>query len=190
MKKGDIMKKIYGSFIAFTLIVILSTLPMAGVVAAREGEAKNTGAIGASQLNSNNVNILNNLMLQKMNELRKSVGAGPLAIDATLNSYAATRAVEATTKWSHTRPNGSQGCDMIPGNKWRGENLSYVVVPGFSYSESEQEEAAQIMFDNLVASPTHYDNMTYGSFTKVGIRTNVADTGNGTKLTTAYLFSN
>lgn len=184
------MKRIYGSFIIFTLAVILFTLPLAGIVAAREGEAVSTEAIGGSRLNSRNVNQLDNLMLNKMNALRSSVGVGPLAIDQTLNSYAATRAVEATSKWSHTRPNGSQGCDMIPANKWRGENLSYVICPGFSYSESEQEEAADIMFENLVASPTHYDNMTYGNFTKVGIRTNVAETGDGTKLTTAYLFSN
>ncbi len=184
------MKKIYGSFVAFTMAVILATFPLAGIAAAREGEAKSTEAIGASQYNSANVSVLNNLMLQKMNELRASVGVGSLSIDPTLNSYAATRSVEATTKWSHTRPNGAQGCDMIPGNKWRGENLSYVTFPDFSYSQEEQEQAAQIMFDNLVASPTHYDNMTFGSFTKVGIRTNVANTGNGVRLTTAYLFSN
>ena len=183
------MKKIYGAFIGFTLAVVLVTFPVASVIA-REGEAKSTEVIGASRLNSSNVNILDNLMLQKMNELRASVGVGGLSIDTTLNSYAATRAVEATSKWSHTRPNGAQGCDMIPPSKWRGENLSYVTMPEFSYSQEEQEKAAQIMFDNLVASPTHYDNMTFGSFTKVGIRTNVADSGNGTKLTTAYLFSN
>ena len=71
-----------------------------------------------------------------------------------------------------------------------GENLSYVTFPDFNYSEEEQEEAAEVMFDNLVASPTHYDNMVFGSFTKVGIRTNVANTADGTRLTTAYLFSN
>ncbi len=190
MKKEDVMKKIYGSFIVFTVVVIMGTFPAAGFLAARTGEAASSSPIGTSQLNSSNVNRLNELMLIKMNELRSSVGVGPLSIDDTLNSYAGTRAIEATTKWSHTRPNGAQGCDMIPANKWRGENLSYVVVPGFSFSEEEQEKAAQIMFDNLVASPTHYDNMTYGNFTKVGIRTHVADTGDGKKLTTAYLFSN
>ncbi len=190
MKKGDIMKKILGTFIVFTLAVVLVTLPLAGYAEAREGQAKSTEAIGVSQLNTSNVSILNNLMLQKMNSLRASVGVGSLSIDPTLNSYAATRSVEATTKWSHTRPNGAQGCDMIPANKWRGENLSYVTFPEFDYSEEEQEQAADVMFDNLVASPTHYDNMTFGSFTKVGIRTNVANTADGTRLTTAYLFSN
>ncbi|MBQ4481730.1 MAG: CAP domain-containing protein [Lachnospiraceae bacterium] len=184
------MKKLYGSFIGFTVAVILITFPVAGEVAAREGAAASSDAIGESQLNTSNVSILNNLMLQKMNSLRASQGAGALSLDPTLNSYAATRSVEATTKWSHTRPNGAQGCDMIPANKWRGENLSYVTFPDFAYTKEEQEQAANIMFDNLVASPTHYDNMIFGSFTKVGIRTNVAQTGDGTRLTTAYLFSN
>ena len=184
------MKRLYGSFIAFTVAVILVTFPVAGVMAAREGAAASSAAIGESQLNTSNVSILNNLMLEKMNSLRASQGAGPLSLDPTLNSYAATRCVEASSKWSHTRPNGAQGCDMIPPSKWRGENLSYVVLPEFTYSREEQEEAANIMFDNLVASPTHYDNMIFGSFTKVGIRTNVSGSGDGTKLTTAYLFSN
>ncbi|MCR5773891.1 MAG: CAP domain-containing protein [Lachnospiraceae bacterium] len=183
------MKKIYGSFIVFTLAVILITFPAAGAVA-RAGQAKSTEAIGESRLNTSNVSVLNNLMLSKINDLRSSVGVGSLSTDTTLNSYAGTRSVEATTKWSHTRPNGAQGCDMIPANKWRGENLSYVIFPDFNYSEEEQEEAANVMFDNLVASPTHYDNMVFGSFTKVGIRTNVANTADGVRLTTAYLFSN
>ncbi len=190
MKKEDGMKKIYGVFFIFSIAVILLTFPLAGAAAAREGEAASDDAIGSSSQGSSNVNYLNDLMLDYMNDLRASVGVGPLSYDDTLNSYAGTRSVEATTKWSHTRPNGAQGCDMIPGNKWRGENLSYVTVPDFGYSKEEQEEAANVMFDNLVASPTHYDNMTFGNFTKVGIRTNVANTSGGTRLTTAYLFSN
>lgn len=185
MKKEDEMKRIYGSFIVFTIAVILVTFPLAGAAAAKEGEA-GSDEIGESHQGSGNVNYLNDLMLAYMNDLRDSVGVGQLSYDTTLNSYAGTRSVEATTKWSHTRPNGAQGCDMIPANKWRGENLSYVTLGGFDYSEEMQTEAADIMFKNLVASPTHYDNMTFDGFTKVGIRTNVA----GDKLTTAYMFSN
>ena len=74
-------------------------------------------------------------------------------------------------------------------NSWRGENLSYVTYPEFGYTQAEQMAAADVMFDNLVASPTHYDNMVFGSFTKIGIRTSVLGTGDGTRLTTAYMFS-
>ena len=183
----------YRSVLIFMMGFLLASLPVVNVATAAVAKAREmsqesaSSTVGAVQVA--NISALNNMMLEKMNQLRASVGAGSLVYDDTLNSYAGVRSVEASTKWSHTRPDGSQGCDMIPPSKWRGENLSYVTVPGFSYSNAEQAEAAQVMFDNLVASPTHYDNMTFGSFTKVGIRTNVMQTGDGTRITTAYLFS-
>ena len=68
---------------------------------------------------------------------------------------------------------------MIPPDKWRGENLSYVT------GTEDVAEASKIMFDNLVASPTHYDNMVFNQFTKIGISSYVE---NG-KITVAYMFS-
>lgn len=183
------MRKIYISFVMFTLIAIISAFTLSDIVVARQTTAS-TATINASKQNTSNVNRLNEMMLDKINELRASVGVCSLSTNTTLNSYAGTRAVEATIKWSHTRPNGTQGCDMIPASKWRGENLSYVIIPNFSYSEDDQMKAAETMFDNLVASPAHYDNMVFGDFTKIGIRTNVTNVPEGTKLTTAYLFSN
>ncbi|MCR4590713.1 MAG: CAP domain-containing protein [Lachnospiraceae bacterium] len=126
-----------------------------------------------------NTNAVNNAMLQNINELRASQGLKALAIDSSLISIANIRSKEASSKWSHTRPNGEQGVKMIPGNKWKGENLSYV-------RETEDvEEASKIMFDNLVASPAHYDNMVFGEYTRIGISSYV---GNG-KITVAYMFS-
>ncbi|GEM_PF-715116 len=182
------MRKICRSLLSLVLTVTLVLLPL-GIMVARTDRAKADDSVGTVNSTTANVSLLNNMMLTKINGLRASQGVGNLSIDATLNSYAATRSVEAATKWSHTRPNGAQGCDMIPANKWRGENLSYVTYPEFGYSEQEQSDAASLMFDNLVASPTHYDNMVFGSFTKIGIRTSVMDTGGGTRLTTAYMFS-
>ncbi len=192
------MKKVYYKiFTILTLLIVLTALPAGTVVAAKSvAKIKAKATISAksgddSDSSSGNVNILNNTMLSKINGLRESQGVGDLSIDSTLNTYAATRAAEASTTWSHTRPNGSQGVDMIPSNKWRGENLSYYVVhDDFGYTSGEQEEAADVMFDNLVASPTHYDNMVFESFTKIGIRTNVMTTSDGIRLTTAYMFSN
>ena len=125
------------------------------------------------------INAVNNKMLSSINELRASTGNKALALDSGLNSIADVRSQEASTKWSHTRPNGQQGVDMIPSDRWRGENLSYVT------GTEDAAEAAQIMFKNLVASPTHYDNMVFGQFTKIGISTYVE---NG-KITVAYMFS-
>ncbi len=124
-------------------------------------------------------NALNNKMLSSINGLRASLGLQALSMDSSLVSIANIRSQEASSKWSHTRPNGTQGADMIPPDKWRGENLSYVT------GTEDVAEASKIMFDNLVASPTHYDNMVFNQFTKIGISSYVE---NG-KITVAYMFS-
>ena len=133
---------------------------------------------------------MNRRLLDDINDLRASQGLGSLQMDSSLISIASIRADEASSKWSHTRPNGQQGVDMISKDKWRGENLSYVIYPDYSGMDSEQYEAAEVMFDNLVASPTHYDNMVFDSFTRIGIASSVVDTSSGTRITTAYMFSN
>ncbi|MCR5526889.1 MAG: CAP domain-containing protein [Lachnospiraceae bacterium] len=129
-------------------------------------------------------------MLASINNLRTTRGLGALSVDPTLSSIAETRAKEASSVWSHTRPNGMQGADMIDRTKWRGENLSYVVVSNFDGSESISAAAASTMFSKLCASPTHYDNMVFTNFTKIGIATCAIQTAGGTKITTAYMFSN
>ena len=133
---------------------------------------------------------VNDKLLSEINSLRASKGLGALKMDSTLVSIAGTRSEEASEKWSHERPNGEQGIDMIDSTRWRGENLSYVVYPGYEGSEKEQDKVVEKMFDSLVASPTHYDNMVFGNFTKIGIATDITETSEGTKLTTAYMFSN
>ena len=133
---------------------------------------------------------VNDKLLSEINSLRASKGLGELKMDSTLVSIAGTRSEEASEKWSHERPNGEQGIDMIDSTRWRGENLSYVVYPGYEGSEKEQDKVVEKMFDSLVASPTHYDNMVFGNFTKIGIATDISETSEGTKLTTAYMFSN
>lgn len=134
--------------------------------------------------------VLNTQILSNMNALRAQVGAAPLTIDASLTEIAKVRAQEASTTWSHTRPNGTQGISMLPSNKWRGENLAYVQYGSFGFSEGEQSAAAGLMFANLKASPTHYKNMVFGNFKKVGIYTYVMQVGSGYKLTTAFMFTN
>lgn len=124
-------------------------------------------------------NTLNNNMLQNINDLRASLGLNALRIDSSLISIANIRSDEAGEEWSHTRPNGEQGVEMIPADRWRGENLSNI-------TETEDvSEAARIMFDNLVESPDHYDNMVFEEFTRIGISSHVE---NG-KITVAYMFS-
>ena len=154
------------------------------------GQSKNE-AKDNSDKTDEGTNALDSMMLSKINDLRASVGAGKLTIDPTLNKYAAVRAQEASVTWSHTRPNGIQGCDMISSSKYRAENLSCRSYSSYGNSKKEQENAADAMFDNLKSSSSHYDNMTFKNFTKVGISTYITKTKDGkTRLTTAYLFSN
>lgn len=134
--------------------------------------------------------LINSAFLNDINALRASQGLPALSLDASLSSVAAIRAQEASTTWSHTRPNGTQGISLLPANKWRGENLAYVQYGSFTFTASEQAAAEALMFQNLKASPTHYNNMVYGSFTKVGICTYVMQVGTGYKLTTAFMFTN
>ena len=129
-------------------------------------------------------------MLSSINNLRAENGLPALTLDSSLVSIAETRSDEAAVLWSHTRPGGGKGADMISHDKWRGENLSYVTYSNYNGSDSEQASAAELMFTNLCNSPSHYDNMVFSSYTKIGIATSVTQTASGTKVTTAYMFSN
>ena len=81
---------------------------------------------------------MNARLLADINNLRAEQGLPALTLDSELTSYAAVRSEEITTVWSHTRPNGTSGADMISSNKWRGENLSYITYGSFGFSDSEQ----------------------------------------------------
>ncbi len=138
-----------------------------------------TMLFGVNAYGAVDTNALNNAMLEKINELRSSLGAQPLRIDSSLITVANLRSEEASEAWSHTRPNGEQGVVLIPGNKWKGENLSNVT------ETDDVAKASEVMFGNLVASPTHYDNMVFDEFTCIGISSFVE----GGKITVAYMFS-
>ena len=160
--------------------------------AAKPSDAKNKqDEDNDTSSEAKDISALDEMMLKKINELRASEGAGKLSMDSELNGYAAVRAEEASTSWSHTRPNGTQGCDMISSSKYRAENLSCRKYSSFGYTQKELESAADAMFADLKASSMHYENMTFKNFTKIGIRTYVSKGSDGkVHLTTAYMFSN
>ena len=124
-------------------------------------------------------NALNNEMLHNINDLRASLGLEALKIDSSLISIANIRSDEASENWSHTRPNGEQGSEMIAPDRWRGENLSKIT------GTEDVSEAASFMFDQLVESPAHYDKMVFDQYTRIGISSFV-ENGN---ITVAYMFS-
>lgn len=118
-------------------------------------------------------------LVKEINNLRAKNGLTPLVMDKTLNSVAAVRSEECSQMWSHTRPNGKQGVDAIPGNVWKGENLSMMEGSADEYTTAE-------MFHMLCESPTHLDNMLFNEFTRVGISSYEAADG---CVYVAYMFA-
>lgn len=118
-------------------------------------------------------------LVREINNLRAENGLAPLVIDSELNKVASVRSAEASQKWSHTRPNGKQGLDAIPGNVWKGENLSMMEGSADEYTTAE-------MFRMLCESPTHLDNMLFEEFTRVGISSYEAADG---CVYVAYMFA-
>ena len=96
-------------------------------------------------------------------------------------SYAQIRANEITEKFSHTRPDGTEGLDIIPLSKnYAGENLSWHVM------DQGVDAAVEGTFTALVNSPSHLDNMIAPEYTKIGI----ASIEINGKMYVAYMFSN
>lgn len=137
----------------------------------------------------NSIDPMNTALLGNINELRQEKGVEPLVIDEELTKIAEIRAQEASLTWSHIRPDGTHGYDMVEAKQWSGENLAYVKYADFEYTDSELSETADFMYANLAASPAHYDNMIFANFDKIGISTYTVSDENGTKLVTAFMFS-
>lgn len=140
-----------------------------------------SSAVSQAQLNQ-----LNNKAVALINSIRPN----HLAVNGTLNSFASTRAKEASVKWSHTRPNGTRGVNMIDSSKYRGENLAKTVAYDFGGTDQEINAIATRLFNNWKNSSSHYQNMTYDQFTQIGLKTYVVVEGNKYIFYTAAMFSN
>lgn len=128
-----------------------------------------------------NTEVMNEEMLNKINELRATHDLPALNVDTDLVSYAQIRANEITKKFSHTRPDGTEGLDIIPLSKsYAGENLSWHVM------DQGIDAAVEGTFTALVNSPSHLDNMIAPEYTKIG----VASIEINGKMYVAYMFSN
>ena len=137
-------------------------------------------SINASAAKSN-TEVMNEKMLAKINELRATYDLPALNVDADLSSYAQIRANEITKKFSHTRPDGTEGLDIIPlSRSYAGENLSWHVM------DQGVEAAVEGTFTALVNSPSHPENMIAPEYTKIGI-SSIEING---KMYVAYMFSN
>ena len=92
-----------------------------------------------------------------VNNQRKAAGKKPLAKDPELEKYAEIRAKEIITLFSHTRPDGTRGLRIIPGNKWKGENIAR----GYNSVKS--------VCDAWYKSEGHRLNILDSNYTKIGV---------------------
>ena len=96
-------------------------------------------------------------LLRLLNTIRENHELPLLEYDDDLNDIAEIRLNELIISYSHTRPNGEQGYDLIDKTKWRGENLAK------NYYKANEVLAA------WCNSQPHLDNILFEEFTKVGI---------------------
>ena len=140
------MKQRFSFIVAVLLAAAIFLCIPAEVCAAEKGEA------------------VESVMLDKINALREDAGLDALVVDEDLVDIAEIRAKEASVKWSHVRPDGSDPLDLIPLDKWAGENLSYC-------KQREGRDICDVMFTALCNSPTHLENMMFSEFSNIGIAT-------------------
>ncbi len=94
--------------------------------------------------------------LDLINAQRAAAGLNAMSWSSGLEQAAAVRAIEASQKWAHERPDGSDYYTVNPAIVY-GENLA----KGYS--------SAQEAFNAWMASPAHKDNIMYGPFKTSGI---------------------
>lgn len=121
------------------------------------------------------LNKINSKVISLINSMRSQ----PLSISNTLNSYAKIRSYEISIKWSHIRPNGSRGVDLIDSNKMRNENLAKTIKYDYTGTEEDINELAQRIVNNWKNSPTHYESMMDNDCTKIGVKTYVVHSTDG-----------
>ncbi len=98
-----------------------------------------------------------NAVVDLVNEQRANAGVGDLAADGALMDAAMIRAQELVTLFSHTRPDGSRGLDIITGYGTRGENIAY-----------GQASPAAVM-NSWMNSSGHKANILKDKYTAIGV---------------------
>lgn len=92
----------------------------------------------------------------ELNKIRAEHGECELTWNEDLAVCAFTRARECEVKWSHTRPNGEPWYSVNPDIMY-GENLA----KGY--------RNPNVVVQQWVASPSHFDNIIHSEFKYVGI---------------------
>lgn len=96
-------------------------------------------------------------VVEKVNELRDSLGLQKLELDDNLMKAAMQRAAECSAYYSHTRPDNTDCTDIFPPARAMGENIA---------AGQLTPEAAM---DSWTNSSGHYQNMVNTGYTKIGV---------------------
>ena len=100
-------------------------------------------------------------VLDLVNAERANAGLAPLTLDSSLNAAARVRAKEITTKWGHTRPNGTKCTTAITD-----QGLSYSAA---SENISAGRWSASDVVNGWMASDGHRANILNPNYTKMGL---------------------
>ena len=96
-------------------------------------------------------------VLELVNVERTKRGIAPLQMDSVLLDAAMQRGIELSVKYSHTRPNGTDGADIVAWRRIVGENIA-----------AGQIDAEEVVAD-WMDSPGHRNNILSESFRSVGM---------------------
>ena len=124
------------------------------------------------------IQIVHDRFLELHNEKRAELGVAPLTETNGMRKAATIRAEEISYFWSHTRPDGSWGPDIIPWDglydQEAGENIVWWSnFEGKVKDESSIEDfyisLADSGFNWLCNSPSHYEAIINPKFKVIGI---------------------
>lgn len=117
-----------------------------------------------ARANSSTYSSMVNEVVSLVNNLRTSLGKSTLSLDSTLTTMAMIRAMELSygNTFSHTRPNGSL-CFTLGGE------FGY---PFYAENIAAGQTSASNVFTSWKNSSGHYQNMTNGEYSRIGIGVN------------------
>ena len=97
-------------------------------------------------------------VIRLVNEERAKYGLDPLSEDESLAECAQTRAEEVSVRFSHTRPNGQKGLDIID-------------IPYFTRAENiaQGQASPQAVVDSWMSSGGHRSNILNSRFVYIGV---------------------
>lgn len=105
----------------------------------------------------------------KLKSYRKKKGVAGIARSAALEKYARIRAKELVKKYSHTRPNGRRGFEIIPAGACGTIDVGYHHYYFRGENIARGQKTCKKVMKAWYKSPPHRQNMLNPNFRKVGI---------------------